>query len=221
MVMKMKIIVPIMAKNKTEAAAQAAKLRENPGADWVELRLDPLPAADWRDTLTAVRAAVGDKPLIVTIRTSREGGLADIPVPDYAAACEMLLQTGGVDYLDVEFSAGAKVIYSCHHFEGTPATREMVDTLLAMEGADIAKLAVMPHCAADAARLLEATAAAAAQMPHTPLITMSMGALGAVTRVCGGAFGSMATFGTAGRASAPGQPDAALLRRALHLLEEI
>ena len=71
MVMKMKIIVPIMAKNRTEAAAQAAKLREHPGADWVELRLDPLPAADWRDTLTAVRAAVGDKPLIVTIRTSR------------------------------------------------------------------------------------------------------------------------------------------------------
>ena len=235
MVMKMKIIVPIMAKNKTEAAVQAAALRENPGADWVELRLDPLPAADWRDTLTAVRAAVGDKPLIVTIRTSREGGLADISVPDYAAACRMLLEAGGVDYLDVEFSAGeavlplteaahragAKVIYSCHHFEGTPATGEMVDTLLAMEGGDIAKLAVMPHCAADAARLLEATAAAAAQMPHTPLITMSMGALGAVTRVCGGAFGSMATFGTAGRASAPGQPDAALLRRALHLLEEI
>ena len=97
----------------------------------------------------------------------------------------------------------------------------MVDTLLAMEGADIAKLAVMPHCAADAARLLEATAVAAAQMPRTPLITMSMGALGAVTRVCGGAFGSMATFGTAGHASAPGQPDADLLREILHLMENI
>ena len=161
--------------------------------------------------------------------------MEEVVCPSASKNQQVILHLIGVDYLDVEFSAGAavlpltdaahragaKVIYSCHHFEGTPATGKMVDTLLAMEGADIAKLAVMPHCAADAARLLEATAAAAAQMPHTPLITMSMGALGAVTRVCGGAFGSMATFGTAGRASAPGQPDAALLRRALHLLEEI
>ena len=58
-------------------------------------------------------------------------------------------------------------------------------------------------------------------MPHTPLNTKSMGALGAVTRVCGGAFGGIATFGTAGHASAPGQPDAGLLREMLHLMEMI
>ena len=54
----------------------------------------------------------------------------------------------------------------------------MADTLTGMAdaGADIAKLAVMPHTAADAARLLEATARAAALRPATPLITMSMGA---------------------------------------------
>ena len=71
----------------------------------------------------------------------------------------------------------------------------MADTLTGMAdaGADIAKLAVMPRCAADAARLLEATARAADARPDTPLITMSMGPLGAVTRFCGGAFGSCAT----------------------------
>ena len=67
----------------------------------------------------------------------------------------------------------------------------MADTLTGMAdaGADIAKLAVMPRCAADAARLLEATARAADARPDTPLITMSMGPLGAVTRFCGGSLG--------------------------------
>ena len=46
---------------------------------------------------------------------------------------------------------------------------------------------------------------------------MSMGPLGAVTRFCGGAFGSCATFGvTSGTAaSAPGQPAAEVLREKL------
>ena len=34
---------------------------------------------------------------------------------------------------------------------------------------------------------------------------MSMGHLGVVSRICGQVFGSAITFGTAGKASAPGQ----------------
>ena len=77
----------------------------------------------------------------------------------------------------------------------------------------------MPHSAQDTAALLAATAFAAAARPGTPRITMAMGPLGAVSRVCGGAFGSCATFGAAGQTSAPGQPDAAALARALAALE--
>ena len=116
-------------------------------------------------------------------------------------------------------SAGAAALFSEYHFDATPATDAMADTLTGMAdaGADIAKLAVMPRCAADAARLLEATARAADARPDTPLITMSMGPLGAVTRFCGGAFGSCATFGvTSGTsASAPGQPPADVLKAKL------
>ena len=74
-----------------------------------------------------------------------------------------------------------------------------------------------PRCAADAARLLEATARAADARPDTPLITMSMGPLGAVTRFCGGAFGSCASLGvTSGTsASAPGEPPAEVLKAKL------
>ena len=79
----------------------------------------------------------------------------------------------------------------------------------------------MPRTAADAAALLQATAGAAAARPHTPLHTLSMGPLGAVTRVCGAAFGSCAGFATAGVSSAPGQPDAAALRAALAALHQM
>ena len=51
-----------------------------------------------------------------------------------------------------------------------------------------------------------------------PLITMSMGTLGALTRIGGGTFGSAATFATLGAASAPGQLPAAGVRAALDLL---
>ena len=121
--------------------------------------------------------------------------------------------------IDAAHAAGAAALFSEHHFDATPATDAMADTLTGMAdaGADIAKLAVMPRCAADAARLLEATARAADARPDTPLITMSMGPLGAVTRFCGGAFGSCATFGvTSGTsASAPGQPPADVLKAKL------
>ena len=99
-------------------------------------------------------------------------------------------------------------MFSEHHFDGTPATKAMANALTAMAnaGADIAKLAVMPAAPADAARLLEATALAAARRPETPLITMAMGPLGAVTRVCGAAFGVCASFGTAGAPAPPASP---------------
>ena len=41
--------------------------------------------------------------------------------------------------------------------------------------------------------------------PETPVITMSMGVLGGVSRLCGEAFGSAMTFANPGQASAPGQ----------------
>ena len=51
-----------------------------------------------------------------------------------------------------------------------------------------------------------------------PLIAISMGPLGAITRVGGELFGSCLTFGAVGQTSAPGQMDARALRGALTLL---
>lgn len=232
-----KIIVPLFARTLPELAAQAAAAQGAVAADLVELRLDPLPRQDWPAALAQVRAVVS-KPLIVTIRTAREGGEVDLTPAEYGEACRELLAQGGVDALDIEWQAdkdltealrdaahraGSSALFSEHHFGATPDTDAMTATLVGMLdlGADVAKLAVMPRNRADAARLLLATAQAAAQRPGRALITMSMGRDGAVTRYCGGAFGSAATFGTLSAASAPGQPPVSLLKSKLIVAENL
>ena len=82
-------------------------------------------------------------------------------------------------------------------------------------GCDLAKYVVMPQTEQDALTLLAATLEMKEEHPRPPVITMSMGAMGAVTRIGGGRFGSAVTFATAGPASAPGQLPADLLAQVL------
>ena len=99
---------------------------------------------------------------------------------------------------------------------------------MAREGADLAKIAVWPTGADDVARLLGVCARATAGRgggtgPGVPVAAMSMGALGAVSRVAP-AFGSALTFAVVpdeqgeARASAPGQMPIQDVRRCLELL---
>lgn len=225
-----KIIAPIMAATATQAEVQARGFRGGP-ADIAELRLDPLLAAGAAEAdaaLAAVRRALGPLPLLVTVRTAAEGGEAALTEEDYQQLLLHIIAGEQADLLDIEASrrdsdallaaahaANLPVIFSRHEFSRTPPVEEMVRVLCEMgqRGADLAKLAVMPADKADAARLLLATAQAAAAMPGLPLITMAMGATGLVTRLCGGVFGSAASFGVIGAGSAPGQPAADALRR--------
>ena len=96
----------------------------------------------------------------------------------------------------------------------------MMSILQNMEetGGDILKLAVMPSCPKDVSALLNVTARMKEKTAR-PLITMSMGKLGAVSRFSGSVFGSALTFGTAGRSSAPGQIDARKLKELLEFME--
>lgn len=229
---QMRVIVPVMANDLGPAAAAGQ------AGDLVELRLDALPELDLaaaREALARTRQAIGpQRPLLATVRTRAEGGLTDLPPERYAALLEALCVDRAADLVDLELSAGPEIlrrvtgaarqagvvtVISSHDFSATPETGEMAARLNRMaDWGDVAKLAVMPRCPADAARLLEATALAAQTRPDTPLITMAMGPLGAVTRVCGAAFGCCAGFASAGVSSAPGQPAAEALRAALSAL---
>ena len=71
-------------------------------------------------------------------------------------------------------------------------------------GADVAKLAVIPRSRQDVLDLLQATVTADERM-NIPVVTMSMGGLGVVSRLCGSLTGSAMTFAAVGETSAPGQ----------------
>ena len=113
---------------------------------------------------------------------------------------------------------GVRVIASYHDFEKTPAVEEILEKLRALRatGADILKAAYMPTKTSDVATLLLATARFREEDAAThPLITMSMGEIGQISRLVGGAFGSMLTFATVGESSAPGQMPIEAVRAAL------
>lgn len=178
--------------------------------------------------MTFLRSQLADTPILFTIRTSPEGGKLQISTEDYISLIISVINSGLMDIVDVELSrgddtlntivaaahkVGVKVIGSLHDNFSTPSKDRIVHHLCQMQklGADIVKFAVTPESPRDVLTLLDATLTMQEEHNDTPIITMSMGRQGAVSRVCGSIFGSSVTFGTAGKASAPGQLPADLL----------
>ena len=83
---------------------------------------------------------------------------------------------------------------------------------------DLSNIAVRPQTPQDVLTLLSATLTMKEKYATRPLITMSMGKSGGVSRVTGRLFGSAMTFGTVGQASAPGQIAITQLRELMDIL---
>jgi len=219
------ICSPLVGRTRERLLAEAANVHAK-APDVIEWRVDYYEAiadsAAVLETGGALRRIAGDTPIIFTRRSIREGG-ETIPIGDadvvklYAAVAASRL----VDLIDFEMgndpehirevrastrAAGTYLILSYHNFGYTPGGDFLVQRFLEAErlGADVAKVAVMPRDRGDVLTLLAATAQAEAKS-RIPLISMSMGPLGAVTRMIGGVFGSSLSFAIGEGASAPGQ----------------
>jgi len=218
-----KMIVPIVGQTKEEILAVAKEASESV-CDLVEWRIDhyeDVTVDGAVSELSKVVKEIAGKPLLVTFRSFKEGGELDIPDDQYFNIYHDIITNGQLDLLDIELFMDkdqvAELVAACHDkniqvvmcnhdFDATPSKEEIVSRLEQMEekGADICKIAVMPKNASDVLVLLDATQERY-QQADVPLITMSMGSLGMVSRLAGEAFGSAATFGSLGKASAPGQ----------------
>lgn len=234
-----KVIVPITGRNAEELVAQASELARHT-LDIVEWRVDffseMLNIEAVLEVGRAIVAALGGKPVLFTFRTAAEGGAQAIAPAHYAELNIALIDSGLVDAVDVEQffdadagdlviaaakRAGVAVVGSNHDFQATPPAAEIVRRLVAMQkrGCDIAKMAVMPHDPGDLLTMLSATWTMASQHAETPVITMSMGGVGVITRIGAQTFGSCATFAMVGQASAPGQVPVEDLQPILHLID--
>ena len=232
------ICLPLVAKDRSALLRQAAELTQL-DPDLLEWRIDGYAQVEDTSTcleaLNALKAVMGSIPLILTCRIHREGGFQEISQETRMKLITATMETGGVEIVDVEMcnepafiekvkeiaqTYGTRLILSYHNFDETPDETAIHDKLLEAQekGADIAKLAVMPRNYADVLTLLGATLKARTGAVNVPIITMSMGSEGGVTRVAGGLFGSDLTFAIGKESSAPGQIPIGELRQAMSVL---
>lgn len=235
-----KICAPIVGTTKEDIMAEAENIGRLP-VDIAEWRVDWFEHAfnfsKVEDVLRDLRAILGETPLLMTFRTSNEGGEKSIKYDDYAELVIRAAETGYVDLVDVEVfigtdivkeiiagahNAGVKVIGSNHDFNKTPDKDEIVDRLRKMQdlGVDIPKIAVIPKDMKDVITLLAATEEMHREFADRPIVTISMSETGVLSRICSEAFGSAITFGAAKNVSAPGQMGVNDLSTAIKLLHE-
>lgn len=234
-----KIAVPIMAESP-EHLNHILDALPGQAFDLVEFRADHFKRwADDQvvlDALSKVREHTAGKALIFTFRSSEEGGVCPISPEGYRAINRLAISSSLVDLVDIELAANRDlrreltdfaharslaVIYSQHDFQGTADRSDLVNSLERMlaEGADLVKIASMPGTKEDVRTLLEAGALFHRDHPEVPLIAMSMGDLGRISRVVGSLYGSCISFAAFGVSSAPGQLDIGDLSKILQALE--
>lgn len=234
-----KTIVPITAKTKEQALAQAQVIANTADADLAEFRIDLLSfASDTKQVIALgheLKKILGNKPMIATIRTKNEGGQLEISDVDYGKTYQAYLKNPFMDWLDVEMFRDQKVVseivqkahqkkvlvvMSNHDFQKTPSQDEIEKRLLKQDqmGADVLKIAVMPKSKQDVFTLMNATLKVS-QQTTKPLLTMSMGQLGTISRVATANMGGSYSFGMIGEASAPGQIDVTKLKQILKTVQ--
>jgi len=219
------ICTPLVGRTLTKLLAELdVVLPKKP--DVLEWRVDFFDAIG--DTTAVIAAAlaiksrIGSIPLLFTRRSTIEGGeKIALNEGQVLALYEAMCESKTIDLIDYEMANDLpnivrvctaakthdiKLVLSFHNFSFTPGLETLTQKFLTADqlGADVAKVAVMPRDLDDVLTLLTATRAASKKL-RIPLISMSMGPLGAVTRMIGGVFGSSLSFAVGAAASAPGQ----------------
>lgn len=234
------ICLPLVSSGIEDLLREAEELVERK-PDILEWRVDAF--SQYGDTkrciegLIGLRKIIGEMPLIFTCRSDREGGLQKLSQHERQQLVINAMATGLVDIVDVELEnddhfldaiikeskrTGVTLILSHHNFTETPPESAICEVLNRAQekGADIAKIAVMPNCYADVLTLLSATNISRIGNIRVPMITISMGQEGGISRLAGGLFGSDVTFAAGRESSAPGQHAIDDLRAGMKLLYE-
>lgn len=219
------IAIPVMGQSKDEVLLGIKKAEETE-CDIVEWRADYLLNENTKEDelleiLLKSSEILKDKVYLVTLRSKLQGGEFDGTEKDSLFFLNLVSESKYADLLDFEYCTfsenrsiikkihekGQKIISSHHDFSGTPDMEVMHHLLyrMATAGSEIVKLAVMPKDNSDLLSLLSVTDEFHKDFPETPIISMSMGKAGMISRISGEVFGSSVSFASLEKASAPGQ----------------
>lgn len=226
-----KICVPIV-ESGLPAIIKAVKRAKKLPIDMLEWRMDCFfddPAQVFADVVKETEGF----PLLCTLRTEGEGGKSNVSDSQYEKILTYIIDSGICQMIDIEFKnnrditarliARAKAkevltVVSKHYFDCTPNKNMLLENFRQMHelGADLPKQAAMPTDIQDVMTLLAASIEAKER--YGPIVAISMGELGKISRVGGEYFGSAMTFAAMGKSSAPGQLPAEDLR---YILEDL
>lgn len=209
-----------------EVADQLTRAAEL-GADVAEWRVDL--SSDWEACIRA--CATSTIPVIATLRSAEEGGNYENHSYNYAAEVMKLVlhpfaavdieaaRPGADQAIAAARDNGVLAIASHHDTVATPSNSDMMRILEEMIELrpDILKLACTPGSTGDTWRQMDFTRSMRERL-SLPLISVSMGAAAAWTRLAVAASGSVATFASLDAPSAPGQLEAGLVRHVLDAL---
>lgn len=235
-----KICVPIVGTTKEDILTQANHILTL-NADLIEWRVDFFQEVHKLDMVLELakelQILLSSQPMIFTFRRKEEGGEQPISLEYYFTLNKEVALSGLADFIDIELfsieniktfqlfeqavhKTNTKIIMSNHDFLKTISKEKIIQRLSQMEtlGCDISKIALMPNNCSDVLTLLNATKEMLENHATKPIITMSMGKLGMISRLSGELFGSCITFASAGQESAPGQIPVAQLKEILQLL---
>lgn len=233
-----KICALVMGETKEEIFERARRSNEC-DCDMIEFRADYYPGItdinEAKSLLQELRKIVR-KPMIFTFRTIKEGGNRAVDQEYYKALLKMVAICNYAELIDVEASSmddvsefvddlkefGAYIILSKHDFFETPGRDEILKIFMDMQktGADIIKVAFMPNSKKDVLNLINATEEMTSNYASCPVVAISMGHLGMVTRILGEFLESAITFASIDKSSAPGQINIDSLNQVLSVIHD-
>jgi 3-dehydroquinate dehydratase-1 len=198
-----------------------AVLARKRGADVLELRLDQFKSLKLDYFIRTIREIKRKThlPLIATLRHWNEEKFLPqryrlsedmrykmltgiLPLVE-AIDIELRAKTIVKPLIDEAHSLNKKVIVSYHNFKKTPSFKELAS--LAREakgtGADIVKITTLARREEEVARLMVFTYLSSVR----PLVTISMGPIGSISRLIAPIFGSCLVYAAVTKKAAPGQ----------------
>ena len=207
--------------------------------DIVELRIDQWENFVIKNVDTVIQQLRGlnlDFKILVTYRTSNQGGKGNVEETTYIDILKLLIEYAQFELLDIEWSGAINtdqyaqlitdaqeknlnVVLSHHNFEETPSLEEIKFIYYKMQklAPQYLKLAVMPNNKEDVLHLLEAMSVTSDNTPYK-VIGISMSHLGLVSRVARGVWGSI-SYGCLGEPQAPGQIHVKALKQQLEFYQ--
>ncbi|WP_434311055.1 type I 3-dehydroquinate dehydratase [Hominifimenecus sp. rT4P-3] len=231
------LIMPIAAKD-TEEVVSLAKEFEAYDPDILEWRVDYFDEVEnipiLLEAAKALRETVGDRAVMATPRHKEENGVREIKPEKKKEILLALIRSGVIDMVDVEMrygeayirslqeecqKYGVALMVSYHDLQHTPDSAEII-SLLKKEvelGADVCKVSFVAETYGDNDRLGKAIAEARTAGVDAPIVSISAGPKGTLSRICGDVFGSDGTFVSTGKTHQIHIDDVRALRKSLKL----